>query len=426
MGDDSILSNIIGVFGAIINNYQTKKAIETIHKMNAANQGITHYLPSQIEAFFDDSEQMANMAFSGGENEYRTRAISRAVECATRQNYSVIILHGSNRLLEQRMRHLSGNNLIAINPNNPIYDPFIGLTNSEISRMILASTNKGFEIQGQGKYYIDGISDFIRVKKIQPYCNMYITCPHLTLIDKVNDAETKGVIPSNTARNIISQIMQGEIERGNVENFFTGFANQSQNILVTKKDLNRATNIKQASTRNQIIMIDVLSNTNCLLINMLINEVENLLSQGKKVFLVVDNIQLTSSDALQNLNKRSGINCNLVMSSDDVFSSFGGDDNLFFSFIGKASKLIVFKHASAYSCQKWSDVIGSYDKHEINSAFAQNTNYIGRFGMGSTQTASVNVKRENIVKPEEINRMRMDEVYIMSKSSGELAHTTIV
>ena len=231
MGDDSILSNIIGVFGAIINNYQTKKAIENIHKMNAANQGITHYLPSQIEAFFDDSEQMANMAFSGGENEYRTRAISRAVECATRQNYSVIILHGSNRLLEQRMRHLSGNNLIAINPNNPIYDPFIGLTNSEISRMILASTNKGFEIQGQGKYYIDGISDFIRVKKIQPYCNMYITCPHLTLIDKVNDAETKGVIPSNTARNIISQIMQGEIERGNVENFFTGFANQSQNIL---------------------------------------------------------------------------------------------------------------------------------------------------------------------------------------------------
>jgi len=427
MGDSSSFWNILGIFTAIVENQRTKKAIKNIHQQNVANQGIVHYLPSQIEAFFEDTEPLANMAFSGGENKYRCRSISRAVECALCQNYSVIIMHVSNRLLEHHIKGYFGSaSTVTIDQNNPIYDPIIGLTNTEISRMILASTTKGGEIHGQGKYYIDGMSDFIRAKKIQPYFDMYIKCPHLVLIDKVNESETKGLITSNTARLIISQIMQGEIEKGNIENFFTQFEIQSRNILATKSNLPGATNILQAARRNQVFMIDILSNTHNLLINMLSNEVENLLSRGKKVFLVLDNIQLQSNEKLQNLEKQSGVNLNLVLSSDDVFSSFGGDENLFYSFTGKSSKFIILKHTSAFSCQRWADVIGSYDKHEINNSFSQNANYIGRFGMGSTQTANVNVKRENIVKPEEINRMQNDEAYILSRSTGQLAHTMIV
>ncbi|HWQ42265.1 MAG TPA: hypothetical protein VN456_09555, partial [Desulfosporosinus sp.] len=395
MGENSL--ELLGLAAALINNHRTKKALRRLQQENMANQGITHYQPSQIEAFFEDGEQLGNMAFSGGENGHRVRSIVRTIECACIQGYGVVVLHCANQSLEQGIVHyLGSSNVSVINHSNRIYDPFWGLTNSDISRLVLSSTSKGYEINAPGRYYLDGISDFIRAKKLQPYCQMYIGCPHLTLIDKVNDAETKGIISSNEARIIISEIMQGEIERGNIERFFTNFSMQSGAVLSAKADLCRATNIGITIGQNRIFMIDVLSNTNSLLINMLINEVGSLLSRGYRVLFVVDNIQLLSSEALQALNERSGSGCCLVFSSDDVYASFGGNDNAFFSFIGKASKAVISKHSSAYSCQKWSDIIGSYDKHEISNTYAQNTNYFGRWGLGSTQSANVNVKRENI------------------------------
>lgn len=425
MGDNS--SALLGLAAALINNHRAKKTFRRLQQENIENQGIIHYQPSMIEAFFDDGEQLGNMAFSGGDNGLRVRSIVRTIECACIQGYAIVVLHCANRSLEKHIvQYFGNNNVSVINRNNPIYDPFWGLTNSDISRLVLSSVSKGYEINAPGRYYLDGISDFIRAKRLQPYCLMYINCPHLTLIDKVNEGEKKGLISSNEARVIISEIIQGEVERGSIERFFTTFDMQSRAVLSAKVDLHRATNIGITIGQNRIFMIDVLSNTNSLLINMLSNEVGSLISRGRRVLFVVDNIQLLSSETLQALNERSGSDCCLVFSSDDVYASFGSNDNAFFSFIGKASKAVISKHSSAYSCQKWSEMIGSYDKHEISNTFAQNTNYFGRWGLGSTQTANVNVKRENIVKPEEISRMRTDEVFVLSKSTGELSHTIII
>ena len=46
--------------------------------------------------------------------------------------------------------------------------------------------------------------------------------------------------------------------------------------------------------------------------------------------------------------------------------------------------------------------------------------------MGTGQTENVSIKRENIVKPEEIQRLNNDEVYILDKHSGELSYTTVI
>lgn len=138
------------------------------------------------------------MVFSGGLNSIRARAIARAAECAYLQGYSVVVAHCSNQELDNTLTAYFGSNYIcSVNAGNPVYDPFWGKSNAAIGRLVLNSTSKGDEIKPVGKYYLDGISDFMRAKGVQPYCHMYITCPHLTLIDKINDAETKGQISSN-------------------------------------------------------------------------------------------------------------------------------------------------------------------------------------------------------------------------------------
>jgi len=162
-----------------------------------------------------------------------------------------------------------------------------------------------------------------------------------------------------------------------------------------------------------------------LFLNMLLAEMDLLYSLGKRVMLCIDNLQIAANEALKRAVQNSGANHHVLLSSDDVFAAFGGDDQLFYSCLGKASKVVLSKHASAHSCQKWSDVIGSYDKQEITSTHASNNNYFQKFGIGSTHTANINVKRENIIKPEEFHRMDEAEVYVLSRATGELAFAPI-
>lgn len=108
-----------------------------------------------------------------------------------------------------------------------------------------------------------------------------------------------------------------------------------------------------------------------------------------------------------------------------MYASSGGNDNLFFSLAGKARIIALCKHSSAYSCQKWADVIGSYDKQEISTSFSQNAGYMNGYNFGNSHTANVAIKRENIIKPEEINRMEFSEVYVLNRNIGEIAHTVI-
>lgn len=420
-------SGFLGLLVTLLSRRKTKKTIRKIQRENYQNKGITRYKPSQIEAFFNDSEPFNHMAFSGGLNSIRAREMVRAAECAYIQGYTVIVMHCSNKELENAfVSHFGNSYTSVINSGNPVYDPFWGMSNQEISRLILSSTSKGYEIGTAGKYYIDGISDFVRARGKQPYCQMYITCPHLKLIDQVNDAEATGKISRNVAQTILTQLMQGASERGNIENFFGNLSYQAGYVIAKKNMLNYAVNARIASQRKQFLIIDVQAGTNSLLINLLLSEAEMLISQGRRVMVIADNIQQSDSNNLQSFLKRSSSNCSVVLSSDDVFSSFGGEENAFFAFAGRCSKVILSKHSSAYSCQKWADYIGNYDKQEISDAYVRSNNLFPSWGFGSTKASSVSIKRENIVKPEEIQRLQVNEVFVVNKSSGEVSLTTIV
>lgn len=424
MGNDGFWYSVGMV---LANRRATKKAIKRINIENAANKGIINYQPSQIEAFFDDREPLGNIIISGGDASIRSRAASRAIECAYIQGFSPVIIYGSDTVFENTLFSYFGrSNIAAVNMHTPLYEPLIGLTNTEITRLIMQSAEKGFEIQGKGRYYINGISDFIKARGITPYMHMYITCPHLSLIDKVNDAEIRGVISHNSARQIISELTQGDAERGNVENFFASLDGQSGQLFSNKSNLPQAFNINLIVKNHGIFAVDVNSSVSTILLNILAYEIESLLAAGKKIFLCIDNLQLERDSKLCSLLAKSGSTCAAMVVSDDVYASFGGEDSLFYSTVGKSTKVVISKHASAYSCQKWSDVIGSYDKKEISNSITGSHSIFGKFVAGTAHSTNINIKRESIIRPEEISRMRCEEVFILNGTTGELAHTTIV
>jgi len=424
--DKNTTSGFWGLLGAVIDNRRTKKAVKRVQQQNIANQGLVRYRPSQIEAFFDANDPVCNMIFSGGADELRIRSIIRALECAFMQGASVLVLHCGNSLLEQNAYGYFGQHVVLINRNNPIYDPFVDLTNNNIVDIILASSTKKHLINSAGRYYITGICSYIRSLNKSPHCYSFINCPHLELINQVNDAESQGRITSAEAKSIISQLLQGDVEKANIESFFNELSIHGGNILSDKSNVGYSINLTKAAQYGKILLVDVQSSINTLLINLLANEAILAQEKGMGVLIVADGLQFDSSDALTDYIRRTGSHSSFIASSDDVFSTFGSDEKAFNTLAGKSSKLIISKHSSAFSSQKFSEVIGSFEKQEMTESKTRHIDFFKQWGLGSTNTLSLSTKREYIVKPEEIQRLAMDEVYILDKHRGELAFTRVI
>lgn len=419
----SWMNDWFGAMMAASDTRKLRKELRNIDRANLANQGIVRYRPSQIENFFDLGEPLGSMVFSGGAAYIRNRAVVRAAECALSQGQAVLVLHCGNRELERSLEQYFGGSVCLVNRSNPVYDPFLGASTDNITRLTMAAAG-GRGIGNAGRYYLNGMTDFARAKGVAPYGRMYLNCPHLTLIDNVNNCEASGRITGAQARQILSELMQGETERGNVESFFSTLSAQADGIIARKNEP-YAVNVAWAVKNGLALAVDVQSAANVQLVCLLIEEAQLQAASGGRMTVVLDGLPVMAAEGLKNAVSTGGNN-SFILSSDDAYADFGGDDNLFFAFMGRCTKLVVSRHNSAYTCQKFADTFGSYDKQEISSTYAKNVNYLGRYGLGASQTANVSVKRENVVKAEEIQRMATDEVYILDKATGELANVQVI
>lgn len=427
MKENSSFRKAFGIGQAIANSKNNKKNIETAKRSNKANRGLITCSPCQIEAYFSCNEPIGNYILSGSNFNLRNRLIPRICQLSMQQGYVPLILHCQNNALEQQILSAFGSNgAFLLNSSGKLYDPFISLANGEIDRLIFESASKTTEIKPAGKYYIDGISDYIRACNKNPAAYMYIGCPHTQLIDQINNSAMIGTITQPEKQAIISQLLQGESERGSIENYFSLFGRQSSSVLAGKGNIARAMSIRQAILHGYVTMVDILSESNQMLLNMIIAEIKESLAVGTRLLLVVDNIQIAMSEKLKELMRINGSSCVTTVSADDAYALMGGNDSDFFAFAGKSSKMFIFHHSSAYSAQKWVDIIGSYDKLDFSNTSSNYANYYERLGFGSTNTTSIVQKRESIIKSEEICRMGQQNAIVLSRDSHEIIWAQIV
>ena len=217
MSDNESL--LFGIFRNIRSKRNRKRILQNIEIENENNKHIVRYKPSPIEAFFSPSDPLGNVMISGGIPLLRNRAIIGSLQSAVNNGIGIVILHAGNISLEAMVQqHYPGS--VVFNRATAIYEPLMGLSNAEICRMIQEATTTQSDIPSAGQYYLEGMTEFIRSKNISPYCEMYITCPHLELFDKVDEAEMKGYITSALAQKIKTYLMQGQMHRSDVERYF--------------------------------------------------------------------------------------------------------------------------------------------------------------------------------------------------------------
>ena len=421
----------MGDFTSLVNtwlaNRRTKQTIRNIELNNELRRNIIRYDPSDIEAFIERDINVGSYIISGGDGINRAKAAASAAACSLEQNIPVIVIHEGNKAFESILAQATAftGNKIIITSNTAVYDPFYNRNNNEICNLIFNSCNQSLRINANGQQYILGLTEFIKSKNIPPYCEMFVSCPHDILFDKIDESEQKGYLTNSDAQRIRNELMQGQSERANIQSFFSQLAYQGNGVLSNKGNRNSAVNIKTAVQHNGLLMIDIGSSTNEILLNLIINEIKEVLATGKTIMLILDDISINSNEMLSRLIKSLSARCLTTLLSSDVYSMLGGDENLFYTFTGNASKCIVFSHTSGTSCSKWSEVFGYYDVDKITQNLSTNQNYQWGYGSGTSNSINVSSVREFIVKPEEITRLNANEVFILDRNAKELAFTII-
>ena len=421
------MSEFASLVNAWLANLRTKQTIRNIEKNNELRKNITRYEPSDIEGFIERDAQVGSYIISGGTSLLRSRTAASVVACSLSQGIPTVVIHEGNIELQNCIVSATAftNNKVIIKNNTPVYDPFYNRSNQEICNLIMGSLKAPGDIGASGQQYISGIADFIRSKKIPPYYEMFARCPYDLLVEKIDDAEVMGHITSTEASSVRSSIMKGQSEQANVQAFFSQLAYQGSGILSNHGGRNHAVNIRTAVSHSGMLMIDIGSSTNELLLNLLINEVKDALAAGNKLMLVIDAININANQALASVVKSLSSRCLTCILSDDVYALLGADDNVFHSLVGNACKCVVFKHSVGLSCNKWSEIFGYYDVDKVSHSMGSNQNFQWGYGFGSQNSISVATNREFIVKPEEINQMAPNEVYILDRNAQELAFTLI-
>jgi hypothetical protein len=407
----------------------------TITKNNEISRGLTEYKPSEIGGFFLPGDQIGNVIISGGENVMRSKTIEAISYLAYDKNLPVIILHQGNDELETMMRLTFGKSgcLTIVNQKNPVYEPFVDLSDVEISKLIIESAPKDYDIKPNARYYIDGMIAFLRAKKRSPSLSAFEKCPHYELFNKVDALIADGTITYPAGEAIKSKLMSGQSECFKLESYFAELVNQFSQIM-SVSGIKAKYSLLQTINTSGVVTIDIGSNINKLLVNVLVAQIKIAISKGKSVSLITDELYSESGDLFANFMKIRNEKCKLAISAKDVYALCSGDEKLFHTILGNSEKLVVFCHSSGASALKWAEAIGQYDKTEITKSHnrghtRQNPVRVGEnttYGYNISNTTNYNLKREYIIKPEAINRMLPNEVYIVDSVNREIAHTYLV
>lgn len=397
-------------------------------RANAANRSVIEYQPCAVDAFFEPNRGVYNAVVSGGENRMRVNALVSQAICAIENNFPVIILHEGNHELESQMRNTftSSGRYLEISNRTPCFEPFYSLNELEIANQILEAAPKEYDIRFSARYYIEGVSEYLKKSGKRLSFKLFSTCPHALLFDKVEDLRMQGKISDAEEQEIKTKLMMGQSENYKLDTYMASLKMEMANLMYVPRNGQHPTNIISALSQKSVLCADLTSATNKLLLNTIVFQLKLALTKGYRYSLLVDSIPLNANESYATFLKTPTDRICTMISSDDFYSMMGGDERAFATLIGNSQITVVMSHTSGNSATKWAEVFGQYDKYETSYSRSKGSSRRTPFSLFASphQSSSVSIseRREYIVKPEAIMRMGYGEAYVLSAARGELAH----
>lgn len=414
-------SQITNVTNILIEAHNQK----TIERNNRISRGVIEEESQSVSSLINDG-CFGNAIFSGNGAENRGILISEVICSAYNANFPSVVIHTGDSVLEERIRTKFGNTSVIINSQNTVFEPFLNRTNVEITQLVqqIAKEN-GYSLSNKSNRAIEAMAECLRIAGRTPTLRQFMNCPYNKLASTITKFVEKGIISEEFGEKIKSDIKSGQGDFPTLSQLFSELFSQCSSILAPL-GYSYSFDVISSIERNKVFLIDVHSSENKMLIDLIISQLR--MATKKSGFLVIlHDITVSSThNVLKEFLCINEKNRPLVLSSEDLYAALCSDDPLFYTVIGKSRKNIIMQHMSAYSASQWSKAIGYYKKTEKTDAKTSGKNYGGMVLFPSytvSKSTDYHEIREEIIPPEQLQKMNPKELLFYDKSHYQLIHT---
>jgi len=402
----------------------------TNEKINTLNKGISECGQVYAHNLMQNAFQI-NTIISGTSQYIRNILIKNQVKLALDSGIPAVMLHSYNlQLANEIFQLVGGRNATMVDSNSANFSPFLGLQDYEAIDIIMESIPEKYDVKQNARYYLEAISDLMQANRIAASFNNYLTCPHDTVLDRIDNLVLSGKITDSDAQAMRSKIMAGQSEYYKIDSFLRSLNKQMGNASRHKNSTSQPVSIYKSVESNGFIAIDVGPSFNSIYVDFLIELLKMAIQKGKPFLLVLDSIELRENKKVKDVIIGGNGHSTTVVSCDDLLSSCGGNSELFASVVASAKQYMVFSHPSAISASQWASVIGEYER--IDESHSKSTSRTDD-GMGfwsmnvdnytqKSRTVSTSKRRDFIIPPEKIVTMQNNEFFMKSETFKGIKH----
>lgn len=350
-----------------------------------------------LDYIWGDNNTPNSTIVSGGQNKERVCSLIPFIHKAQAENIPVIVLHTGNSELERMILNHS-RAIELISKKDCFYDVFRGMPVDDIA-FLLFETMPEETATPAAESLLRALIEVLLLTDGKITLQNMAAFPLITLKNQIDTMKNKGLLSNDEYDEINHYCMAGSSETDAVRIFLNKLNRQSEAIY--GKPQSNFSNIKKTLNQKGTIAIDVGSSGNDLLVSLVINHLLLLQSQEKEYAIVIDSIPISRYEKLRDLLHSHSY---AICSQDFVSSLFGGDirgDDLFSEITGNVDTVVLFRHSSGTTCQKWSDHLGKYRKIRIRYSISQNNAFMNTSnsrGMSVDETDEPRIRSETIGK----------------------------
>ena len=407
---------LIDFIGNIIQNRR-------IRKYNKQSRGLEEYKSITTDILFPTESYEESIIISGGDVSLRHRFSEQLIKNCFVQGRSMIVLHLANGGLENI---IARNNWgIIANDRSKQFDAFTAFELQEICQAVFDTHKTKYDIKPPGRYILQVVHELLTCQKQRPYFANYAKAPYHQLADKINGCLNKGLLTQDAANNLHSFLMMGQSECAKIDTFFYDMKAQISHIATDNPNKGGGMSILSAIKSGKILCIDLKSTANVMLVELIVNSLTIAMNRGYEFSLFLDDVAIANNEMLKNALCQKSSHNNIICSKD-LYALLNGKDDVFTTLAGEAEKTILLSHGSHISCEKWSKYIGEYDKIDVSHNRSGGFHQSGKWGYSQNQGQTMTDKREYKIKPEQINRLSQNEIFVYDNQTGSLIQSHIV
>lgn len=369
-----------------------------------------------------------NFTISGGIKGERYQPLLPVLSVACRK-MPVIMIHRGSRELEHvaisamKNANINGEKkLRIINQANPVFEPFRGMGDMQVNRIIKALAEKlNYSLTPGFEKIVYAHLEILHLLEIP------VSLTGLVYLCSFRDmAEFHANImqlpcEERIARRIWSDLgIEGDENNGQFDlfrNVIRGLQEEAMRSGWTRENGVTGLNCIETMQNGGVLLLSVNDMHSNLLMTYLTEELKE--AGAREFTLILDDVKIIDENLLSFL-ERAGDNCHIGIISDNIVNMFEGNKDHFQLVMEKMNCIVLFKHSTGSVAQTLSDLIGKYDYTRIDSSHGTNQGFFNILPQGRHEEIHYSIENRYRVMPEEIINLYAQQAIVFDTRTNEI------